>query len=143
VLDRLLSGVGELEVDDEESARELVAAFVTRPDEPVAANDVVRPSEALDVYVRATLALLAEDAETAPVVDDVLAQLPADTQMFADPITAALVLGVLVAFLQTKLDVKVRRKNGKVDFEFTLAKEAASDETVAKVVDAVRGVVDR
>ncbi|WP_328993942.1 hypothetical protein OG394_06165 [Kribbella sp. NBC_01245] len=143
VMDRLLADTAPLEVDDEESARELVAAFVTRPDEPVAPDDVIRPSVDVDTYVRAALTLLVEDSETAPVVEESLTRLPDETQMFADPVTAALVLGVLVAFLQTKFDVKVSRKDGKVDFDFSVGKEAASDETVAKVVDAVRGVVDR
>jgi hypothetical protein len=34
--------------------------------------------------------------------------------------------------------VKVSRHAGKVDFEFSMTKKAASDDTVIKVIDAVR-----
>lgn len=47
------------------------------------------------------------------------------------------------AFLQTKIDFKVSRKNGKTDSEFSLAKKASSDRLVGKVVDAVRNVTVR
>jgi hypothetical protein len=143
VMDLLLTDVGTLGVGDEESARELVAAFVSRPGLPATADDILRPSVPLAAYVHATLALLAADPRTAPLVEAMLDQLADETQMFADPVTAALVLGALVAFLQTKFDVHVSRKEGKVEFEFAIGKDATSDEIVGKVADAVRGVVVR
>ncbi len=143
VFDRLLAQVGTLEIDDEEAARELLASFLTQPTRQVSAVEVARPSIPADVYVRHTLDMLVGDAQTAPIVAEELDQLPPESQMFADPVTAALVLGVLIAFLQTKFDVAVSRKDGKLDFSFSASKAAASDEVIAQVVAEVGGVVIR
>jgi hypothetical protein len=139
-MERLVDRVGELAVGDEDSARELVAAFLGQSGSAVAPDSVVRPSISLDTHVRSTLALLAYDPATAGDVRAALDELPDETQMFADPITAAVVLGALVAFLQTKMHASVARKDGRLEFAFSMSKQATSDETVAKVVDAVRAV---
>lgn len=68
------------------------------------------------------------------------ADMPEETQMVVDPITVAVVLVGLVAFLQTKFRLKVRRVGGKTDIEFAISKDAASDETIKEVLTAVGGV---
>lgn len=143
VLDQLLSQVSTLQVDNEESARELVASFLSQHGIPVHPDEILRPVAGLETYIRGTLSMLAQDPQTAGVVESALEDLPEETQMFADPVTAAVVLGVLVAFLQTKFDLRIRRKDGRVDFEFALSKKATSDKTVGKVVEAVRGATIR
>jgi hypothetical protein len=140
VLDCLVERAGDLVVSDEDSARELVAAFVSAPDGPVRSDAVVRPMVGLTTYVRGTLLLLADDPSTASDVESALNDLPEETQMFADPVTAAVVLGTLVAFLQTKVHASVTRKDGRIQFEFGLTKNATSDETIASVVEAVKAV---
>lgn len=140
VLEKLLDNGIELPVDDEESARELLAAFLSQEGGPVHSDDVLRPSVALETYIRDVLDLLANDDETAPVVREALDELPEETQMFVDPITAAVVLGALVAFLQTKVDFKISRKDGKTEFEFAVAKKATSDRLISRVIEAIRNV---
>lgn len=140
VLERLLDSGIELPVDDEESARELLAAFLSQEGGAVHSDDVLRPSVPLETYVRDVLALLADDEETAGVVSEAVDELPEETQMFVDPITAAVVLGALVAFLQTKVDFKISRKDGKTEFEFAVAKKATSDRLVTRVIEAVKNV---
>jgi hypothetical protein len=141
-LERLLADDVVLLVGDEEDARELVAAFLTQeapdPVDLVRADDVVPPTEPLEVYVRRALVLLATDPGTADLVASSLESLPEETQMVIEPVTAALVLGVLVAFLQTKIDIKVSRKDGKTDFSFSLSKKATTDKTMGEVLDVVR-----
>jgi hypothetical protein len=141
LLEALMQEAPELVADSEEAAREVVASFVSRTGQPVGSDEVLPPTTALDTYVRATLRLLAEDPDTAGLVEDTLDRLPESTQMFADPITAAVVLGVLVAFLQTKFSVKISHKDGRTEFEAAVAKDATSDETIEKVIDAVRAAV--
>jgi hypothetical protein len=91
-----------------------------------------------DVAARETLALLLNDPETAAKVTALLEGEPADSQLSVELATAsAIVFGVLVTWMQTKLDIKVRRKDGKVEYEFALRKNAASSgltNTVAGVV---------
>ena len=143
VLEKLLDNGIELPVDDEESARELLAAFLSQQGGPVHSDDVLRPSVALETYVRDVLDLLANDDETTPVVREALDELPEETQMFVDPITAAVVLGALVAFLQTKVDLKISRKDGKTEFEFAVRKKPTSDRLVSRVIEAIRNVTVR
>lgn len=143
VLEKLLDNGIELPVDDEESARELLAAFLSQEGGTVHSDDVLRPSVALETYVRDALTLLDADPETSGVVQEALDELPDETQMFVDPITAAVVLGALVAFLQTKVDLKISRKDGKTEFEFAVAKKATSDRLVTKVIEAIKNVTVR
>jgi hypothetical protein len=140
LLEALMQEAPELVADSEEAAREVVASFVSRTGQPVGSDEVLPPTTEVATHVRATLRLLAEDPDTARLVEDTLARLPESTQMFVDPITAAVVLGVLVAFLQTKFSVKVSQKDGRTEFEASIAKDATSDQTVEKVIDAVRAV---
>jgi hypothetical protein len=143
VTDRLLEGVDEMVATDEDSARELLADLVSEPERPVNAEEVIRPSVELESYVASTLALLASDPDVGPLVRLELDRLQPESQMFVDPITAAVVLGALVIFLQTKFDAKISRKDGRTEFHLAVKREAASDELVGKVIDAVRGVVVR
>jgi hypothetical protein len=140
VMDRLMDRTGDLVVSDEDTARELVAAFVSGPGDQVHSDAVVRPMVELNTYVRGTLLLLADDSSTAPDVESALADLQDETQMFADPVTAAVVLGALVAFLQTKVHASVVRKDGRIQFEFGVTKNATSNEAIVSVVEAVKAV---
>jgi hypothetical protein len=142
-LEKLLDNGIELPVDDEESARELLAVFLSQQGGPVHSDDVLRPSVALEAYVRDVLDLLVNDDETALVVWEALDELPEETQMSVDPITAAVVLGALVAFLQTKVNFKISRKDGKVEFEFAVAKKATSERLLSRVIEAIRNVTVR
>jgi hypothetical protein len=143
-LERLVDDGIELAVENEEDARELVAAILTQhasqAESVVRADDVVPPTAPVEKYVRSVLLMLAQDPQTAARVASSLNTLPEETQMVVEPVTAALVLGALVAFLQTKFDVHIRRKDGKTDFSFSLSKKPASDETVGDVLDVVRRV---
>jgi hypothetical protein len=136
--ERLVQGVGELAADNEEDAREIIAASVTRyGSQPLSADDVAPAAVQPISLVQATLTLLADDPATEGVVRGAIADLPEETQMVVDPITIAVVLVGLVAFLQTKFSLKVRRKAGKVDVDFSISKDAASQETIKQVVSAV------
>lgn len=143
VLEKLLDSGIELPVDDEESARELLAAFLRLEGDSVHSDDVLRPSVALETYVRDVLDLLANDDETAPVVRESLNELPEETQMFVDPITAAVVLGGLVAFLQTRFDIRISHKDGKTEFEFVLRKKPTSDRLVTRLIEAIHNAMVR
>ncbi len=54
--------------------------------------------------------------------------------MVVDPITIGVVLAVVVAFLQTKFSLKVRKVGGKVDVEFSVSKDATSEDTIKRVI---------
>ncbi|WP_329375411.1 hypothetical protein [Streptomyces sp. NBC_01483] len=65
---------------------------------------------------------------------EVLADPPKDTQLSVDVVvTGAVVLAALVTWLQTKVDLRIRRRNGSTDFDFRLTKEAAETGTLRKL----------
>jgi hypothetical protein len=142
VTERLVQSVGDLAADNEEEAREIIASTISRfRDEPVSADDVAPPAAEPADLVRATLDLLAHDPETAHMVRDAIAGLPEVTQMVIDPVTIGVVLAGVVAFLQTRFTLKVRKSGGKVNVEFSISKEAASEDTIKRVLKAVGGIV--
>ncbi|WP_328874480.1 hypothetical protein OHT76_32940 [Streptomyces sp. NBC_00287] len=87
---------------------------------------------------RRVLVALAEDPGTRAAAAPVLADPPADTRLGADLAVPALaaVAGV-VAWLQTKVDVRIKRKDGKTEFEFRVVKEAASAGLLKELAGAV------
>jgi hypothetical protein len=138
VTERLIGQAGELAAENEEEAREIIAAAVSRYGAgPLSADDVAPAVARPTSLVRATLELLARDPGTSGLVRDAVKGMPEETQMVVDPITVAVVLAGLVAFLQTKFSLKVRRVGGKTDIELTISKDAASDETIKEVLTTV------
>ena len=56
-------------------------------------------------------------------------------------ISSAIVLGALISWLQTKLQLKVSRKEGKTDFEFELKKQGASNSVIKQVANVVKKAI--
>jgi hypothetical protein len=138
VAERLVQEVGELAADNEEDAREIIAASVSRYGGRSLSADDVAPAAVEPIsLVQATLTLLADDPATDGLVRGAIADLSEETQMVVDPITVAVVLVGLVAFLQTKFSLRVRRKAGQVDVDVSISKDSASPETIKQVITAV------
>lgn len=51
---------------------------------------------------------------------------------------SVVVLGLLITWMQTKVDLHIRRRNGKVEFDFRIGKGATQGTSLAPVVDAIR-----
>jgi hypothetical protein len=91
---------------------------------------------------RALLSELAGDPATEGEVAEILADPPADRQLsVAEAAGAAVVLGALVTWLQTKVDIHVSRKDGKTEFEFRYSKKASRPATLEHVVEIVAQVL--
>ena len=142
-METLVEERGELIVKDEDSARELLAELVSKPERSITADDVLRLSVDIEDDIAATLDVLVSHPDVRRVVQRELDQLQPESQMFVDPVSAAVVLGALVVFLQTKFDAEFSRKDGKASFEVVVKREAASDKVVEKVIDSVRNLILR
>ena len=142
-METLVEERGELIVKDEDSARELLAELVSKPERSITADDVLRLSVDIEDDIAATLDVLVSHPDVRRVVQRELDQLQPESQMFVDPVSAAVVLGALVVFLQTKFDAEFSRKDGKASFKVVVKREAASDKVVEKVIDSVRNVILR
>jgi hypothetical protein len=47
----------------------------------------------------------------------------------------------LVTWLQTKLEIRVSKRDGKTDVEFNMTKDAADSATISGVIEAVKAVI--
>lgn len=120
-----------------EEARQAVAQLL----EAGGANPPVEilPDEGTHAaQARALLELMLQDPETSPVVRALIDHPPDDEQRSVElALAGAVILGALVTWLQTKVEIAVHRKDGKTDFRFHVRKDGAGDsliETIAKQV---------
>ncbi|MFC6083690.1 hypothetical protein [Sphaerisporangium aureirubrum] len=87
---------------------------------------------------RRVLVALAENPATGCVTDSVLADPPSDTRLGTELAAPAIVvLAAVVVWLQTKVDIRIKRKDGKTEFEFRVAKEAASAGLLKDIVKTI------
>lgn len=87
---------------------------------------------------RRVLAALMEDPVTADTARAVMVEPPSDTRLGAElAVPAVVVLAGVVAWLQTKVDVRIQRKDGKTEFDFRVVKEAASSGVLKELAVAV------
>jgi hypothetical protein len=87
---------------------------------------------------RRVLALLTEDPATRRTAAPVLADPPSDTRLGAGLAVPALVtVAAVVAWLQTKVDVRIRRKDGRTEFDFRVVKESAPAGLLKELATAV------
>lgn len=113
---------------DPDEAQELVNALLaTDATSPSTPQIIAMPETECLKLARQLLAHLVQDPDTAPQVKKILSDPPSDEQMSVETaVNAAVVLGALIAWLQTKVDIKITRKQGKSEFEFRLTKKPTS-----------------
>lgn len=82
--------------------------------------------------------ILAADPATGAAAEPVFAEPSADTWLGVEPAVPSLaaVAGV-VAWLQTKVNVRIKRKDGKTEFGFRVVKEPASAALLKEVAAVV------
>jgi hypothetical protein len=144
-LQELAAGLSMGPIRSEQDARAAVGellrvAGVTELDPESLLDDEAEAGEA----ARRALAMAVEDPELGPAAAALVADPPADDQLTVELlIGGAAVLAVLLGWLQTRVDLRISRKDGKTEFSFRLGKAAASPEllqSVAGTVAAVLGV---
>ncbi|MFI8263777.1 MULTISPECIES: hypothetical protein [unclassified Streptomyces] len=122
---------------DTDEAESLLAALLRAGGQPPVAVSGLPEQRLLDV-ARALLTRIAEDPATAEPARAVLADPPADEQMSVESaVTAAVVLATMVAWLQTKVDIRIKRKEGKSEFEFRLSKPSSSTPLLRELSELV------
>lgn len=127
---------------DMQEAQELVAEFLRVQGQPdVAVSDL--PQDEADAAARRLLALLSSDPDTSDAAAAVLADPPSDEQLSVDSaVTAAVVLGALVTWLQTKIDIRIERKDGRSEFEFRLTKNEAPPGLLNQIASIVSRILN-
>lgn len=131
-----------LEAENDEEALHIVEALLAHADTPgTAAWLLDDEAKALDAG-RRLLDALAEDPGTRPLAEPLLAEPPVDDQLAVVEVSAGVVVLVaLVAFLQTKVSVKMERKTSKGKVSFELTKEAAKGSTLMQLADLYQRIL--
>jgi hypothetical protein len=124
---------------DDEARQAVVALLQETQITSVSPAEVIPTDAQAKRAARETLNLLLNDPGTAPKVQALIEQPPTDSQLSVElAVSGAIVLGVLITWLQTKVHLKVSRKGGKAEFEFELKKDATSVTLIKTVAETVQ-----
>ncbi|QKG19814.1 effector-associated constant component EACC1 [Actinomadura verrucosospora] len=123
---------------DVDEARALLDALLAAADRSAAALPE-RPGEQA---ARALLTELAADPDTAGRAAAVLADPPADEQLGIEAAaTSVVVIAGLVTWLQTKITIRVRHRDGDWEFDFRLDKQPVPASVLRRLADTVARVL--
>jgi hypothetical protein len=127
-----------------DDAREALASFLNdfRP-AATASPDAIVPDDADAAAIgRELLAHLMEDDVAGDTTQALVDEPPDDNQMALElAIGAAIVLGLLITWLQTKIDISVKHEHGETSWEFKLHKDAADPEVIKDVAATVSKLI--
>jgi hypothetical protein len=127
-------------------ARELLSQFIGQYCGIDIAPEAILPEGSpAGSQARETLAVLADDPDTRDFAQELLNQPPQPGQKTIEfALGAAIVLGSLVTWLQTKIDIEVARgANGKARFRFALRKDAANSKLIQSLAESVGRLVGK
>jgi hypothetical protein len=133
-------------VDDAATAAAVLDKLLIEAGVEPLASRLRSEGEAIDVG-RRVLAMLVQDEDTRRQIAEVLADPPADNRLAVGEIIAvAAVLGALLGWLQTKVDLKIRRKisrpDGTHNIEFEIHKQAANNGLLTSLANIVASLFD-
>jgi hypothetical protein len=128
--------------ENNEEALAIIDTLLAHADAPSSAAWLLDDdARALTAGLR-LLAALANDPQTRPLADPLLADPPVDDQLAVVEVSAGLiVLVALVAFLQTKVSLKVKRKTSRIEISFELAKEPTKASTLVQLANLFQGIL--
>jgi hypothetical protein len=140
------------EMSDEESspiqsaneARSAVASLLESSgvETPIQPSGIITDEAAAAEQGRALLQLFWEDETMRPKLEELLAHPPEDSQKSVElAIATAVILGGLITWLQTHIEIEVKRNKGKTEFSFKLRKEKTGDDLIKKVIEPVSKII--
>uniref|UniRef100_UPI003F49707A hypothetical protein n=1 Tax=Nonomuraea sp. CA-252377 TaxID=3240003 RepID=UPI003F49707A len=132
-----------LVVRSEAEARQVICSLLTRAHVADSAPDDLLPTESAALAAgRRALSALGDDAGTREMTARLLAEPPEDEQMSVEAaLASASVLVLLITWLQTKVELRIRRKGGKTEVDFMIGKQAADSRTLREIAGPMRGVL--
>ncbi|MBA3280501.1 MAG: hypothetical protein H0U22_17700 [Geodermatophilaceae bacterium] len=122
-------------ISSESDAILVLAAMNQKETTPGATGISEIDPEAATVAARELLAAAARDPEVGDQAAQLITAPPDDDQMAVlGGLEIVIVIGALVTLLQTKVHLRLERRDGKVDFSADLRKEAADSALIAKIM---------
>ncbi len=116
-------------ITDEDTAAEVLTSALGTPEQ----------SDGTEADTRQLLRVAVSDAVIGPVVRPLIEDPPRDEQMVIPILTAAIVLGAIVAMLQTRVHVEINRHDGKTDIGLLFDKRAAEPSEVRAFLGRLGG----
>jgi hypothetical protein len=130
-------------VSTTEEARAAVAALITAGGgRQINPDSIVIEGPAAVQAARGILQALWNDPAHRAAVEPALTSPPADAQKSPElAVAGAVILGALISWLQTTIDIEVNRKDGKLDFAFKLRKEPAANNVISATAKTVSHLI--
>ena len=137
-------GTSETPVVSESDARAALASFLAASGDRASVDpEMILPddSDALGAGRELLTALLEDNVSAAPA-RALVAEPPEDSQMSIElAIGAAVVLGLLITWLQTKVEIHVAREGGATSWSFDFRKDATDPKVIEDVTTTVRQLI--
>lgn len=128
-------------IRSQDEAREAIVALLNAAGENSAQLDaaqIIPEDEENPALSRGVLELLLNDEAARSKAEQLLANPPKEEQMSVTlAIAGAVILGVLITWLQTKIELEVNRKGGKTEVKFKMQKDKTDPETIKEVAKAI------
>ena len=131
-------------IRSQEEAREAIVAFLNAAGENsvLDATEIVPEDVDNPALSRGVLNFMLHDEVARSKTEKLLINPPKEEQMSLELVLAsAIILGTLISWLQTRVKLRVSRKNGKLDFDFEIEKDTTDPETLKEVAKAIIGLL--
>ncbi len=137
-------------IQSEEEARLAIATLlatvtVEEGTKQVAPAAIIPDDTDVETTGRRVLEILLNDPAISSEVEELIANPPEDLQLSGveTAVAGAVILGALVAWLQTKIKIQVSRKNGQTEFVFEFTKPGTDTSLIKEVVKAITKLLGR
>jgi hypothetical protein len=131
-------------VQNLDEATKAVAVFLEANGAALPGSKVAGPGtrEANVARARRMLELMLNDESVRQDVSALVANPPDDAQRSVElAVGGAIVLGALVGWLQTKIEIKVKRKSGKTEFEIHVKKDSTGEGILKEIAKQIRALL--
>jgi len=137
-----------LPVETPDDARQALAALAEQLEAvpgSFQAGQIVADDADIETIGRETLSMFLDDPAVRDEVEDLLDDPPEDAQMSGLELVAesAIVLGALIAWLQTKIEISMVYSEGKPEFSVRLDKDKTDPKTISRIVDYLAGLIKK
>ncbi len=134
-------------IRSEEDARLAIISFLNALGENtghLSATTIIPDDADVKTVGRGMLELLLNDETARSRTQDLIAHPPKEEQMSVElAIAGAVILGALITWLQTKVKIKIHRKDGKTEFEFEMIKDATDASTMKELAQSLMALLKR
>lgn len=126
-------------IQSEEEARLAIASVlqtVGENEEQIVPEAIISEDPDVETTARGVLEILLNDPIISSEVEELIKNPPEDLQLggVKSVVATAVILAVLVTWLQTRIEIEVNRKDGQTEYSIGLIKEPTENSTIREIV---------